>query len=69
LSSWLQVETVPAGRSPVAGAAPAVAADAQTAMAADARAMADRGRATGAPIMPLAGGTLNPARFVERPER
>jgi hypothetical protein len=38
-------------------------------MAADARAMADRGRATGAPIMPLAAGTLNRARFVVRPGR
>ena len=62
LSSWPQVETVPAGRSPVAGAAAAVAVAAQAARAAVARAMAGRGRATGAPIMPAAAGTLNRGR-------
>ncbi len=61
LSSWPQVETVPAGRSPVAGAAAAGAA-APAARTAVAIAMAERGRATGAPIMPAVAGSLNRAR-------
>ena len=60
LSSWLQSETLPAGRS-AAAAGPAPMAPAVRARAAAAR-MAGSGRGTGAPIMPVARRPLKRTR-------